>query len=502
MTAMDSPTTSDWPDLLPSSTPSEREEILRLLHRYQLPLWQPQKGPQTAAFLSQADIIGYGGSAGGGKSDLLLGLAIREQQRTLILRREASQNSALIDRSRELLAGNGRFNGTPGREVWRLSDGRQIEFGGVADPGEEQKYRGRPHDFLAVDEADQIAEHVVRFLMAWVRTTNPDQKCRVAICFNPPACAEGRWLLSFFGPWIDPRHPHPAVPGELRWYATLRNGKEVERPNGERFADGGETITPKSRTFIPARVTDNAYLMATDYVSQLQALPEPLRSQLLYGDMAAGLEDDPWQVIPTSWVQAAQARWQPGPPDGFTMSCLGADIARGGKDKTVISARYEMWFSPLVRHPGASTPDGPMAAARILAFHDGQAEVNIDVIGIGSSAYDCVKAHIGPLAHPINNSESSTLRDRSGRYGFVNVRAASYWSLREALDPDHGVAVALPPDAELLADLTAPRYSVQANGIKVEPKDDIIERIGRSPDAGDAVVLAWWTPKKKKFWVM
>ncbi len=500
MMAMDSPTTSELLDLWPYLTSQERGEIHKLSQGYSIPLWQPQKGPQTAAFLSQADIIGYGGSAGGGKSDLLLGLAILEQQRSLIIRREASQNRALIDRSRELLAGHGRLNENSG--VWRLTDGRQIEFAGVADPGDEQKYRGRPHDLLAVDEADQIAEHVVRFLMAWVRTTNPGQKCRVAICFNPPACAEGRWLLSFFGPWIDPRHPHPAVPGELRWYATLRNGKEVERPNGDPFTDDGERIAPKSRTFIPARVTDNAYLMATDYVSQLQALPEPLRSQLLYGDMAAGLEDDPWQVMPTSWVQAAQSRWQPGPPEGFTMSCMGVDVARGGKDKTVIAPRYGNWFSPLIRHPGTSTPDGPMVAARVIALHDGKADVNIDVIGVGSSAYDCVKPHIGALAHPINNAESSANKDRSGRYGFANVRAASYWSLREALDPDHGLGVALPPDPELLADLCAPRYSVQTNGIKVEPKDHIIQRIGRSPDAGDAVVLAWWAPKKRQFWVL
>ena len=42
-----------------------------------------------------------------------------------------------------------------------------------------------------------------------------------------------------------------------------------------------QIITPKSRTFIPARVTDNSYYMASGYMSQLQSLPEPLRSQML-----------------------------------------------------------------------------------------------------------------------------------------------------------------------------------------------------------------------------
>lgn len=58
--------------------------------------------------------------------------------------------------------------------------------------------------------------------------------------------------------------------------------------------------------------------------------------------------------------------------------------------------------------------------------------------------------------------------------------------------------LALPPDRELRADLTAPRWNMTPRGIQVESKDDVKQRIGRSPDAGDAVVLAhyrsgsWW----------
>jgi hypothetical protein len=45
-------------------------------------------------------------------------------------------------------------------------------------------------------------------------------------------------------------------------------------------------------------------------VNTLQSLPEPLRSQMLYGDFRAGVQDDPWQVVPTAWVEAAMARWK------------------------------------------------------------------------------------------------------------------------------------------------------------------------------------------------
>jgi hypothetical protein len=458
-------------------------------------LWTPLTGPQTRAYQSQADILGYGGAAGGGKSDLILGLAVTQHQRSIIFRREAKQGRSLIDRSRELLTGQGRFNENLG--VWRdVPGGRQIEFAGVKDPADVFNWRGQPHDFIGIDEADGFLETMVRFLLGWNRTTVPGQRCRVVLAFNPPATAAGRWLLTFFGPWLDTRHARPAAPGELRWYAMVE-GEEVERPSGEAFTHvnaGGkaETIRPLSRTFIPAKVQDNPYLVKTNYVAQLQALPEPLRSQLLEGDMAAGLEDDPWQVIPAAWVQAAMARWTPEPPPKELLTAIGVDVARGGRNSTVLAKRHGPWFDQLVKVPGAETPDGPTAAALVLAHHSGSATVNVDVIGVGGSVYDVLKDGRGLDVVPVNNAEASDLRDKSGKFRLVNVRAASYWSLREALDPTSGQALALPPDRELLADLTAPRWKVTASGILIEAKEDIIRRIGRSPDCGDAVVLAHW----------
>jgi hypothetical protein len=67
------------------------------------------------------------------------------------------------------------------------------------------------------------------------------------------------------------------------------------------------------------------------------------------------------------------------------------------------------------------------------------------------------------------------------------------------LDPGQpgGSPIALPPDdAELVADLTAPTFEVVPNGIKVESKQDVCERLGRSTDKGDAVQLAWSTQGK------
>jgi hypothetical protein len=82
----------------------------------------------------------------------------------------------------------------------------------------------------------------------------------------------------------------------------------------------------------------------------------------------------------------------------------------------------------------------------------------------------------------------------SGVLQFVNTRAWAYWSLRDMLDPEKGLNLALPPDQELLSDLVAPRWRMTMQGIKIEAKEDIVKRLGRSPDCGDAVVLATLVP--------
>jgi hypothetical protein len=105
----------------------------------------------------------------------------------------------------------------------------------------------------------------------------------------------------------------------------------------------------------------------------------------------------------------------------------------------------------------------------------------------------------GMTAVALSSAGSSTARDRTGQLAFVNKRAEWWWRLREALDPDLGIGLALPPDRELLADLTAPRWELALHGIKIEGKDAIRSRIGRSTDKGDALVYAF-APTESDNW--
>jgi len=460
------------------------------------PIWTPHEGPQQAAYESEADIIGYGGAAGGGKTDLLLGFAGTKHHRSIIFRRVFPSLAAMIERSREIYNPDGvahsadSFNESLHR--WKFGDGRMIEFGAVQYEQDRKKHQGQPRDLMAFDEVTEFPESIVRFLMAWNRTTRPGQRCRVVMTFNPPMDDAGQWVITFFGPWLDPEHPKPAEDGELRWYAMV-DGKEVERPNSSPFEHEGRMIRPKSRTFFHASLDDNPSLADTGYGDTIDALPEPLRS-LLRGNFNAARVPNPWQVIPAAWVRAAQQRWREQPQPDMPMQSLGVDCARGGQDRFTLARLYGNWYAELESYPGAVVPDGPSGAALIVNALEGESgvTVGIDVIGIGSSVYDSTVAQ-GIEAIPVNNSEGAPdARDKSGKFKFRNVRAASYWKLREALDPVHGDDLALPDDPELLADLTAPRFKVTTAGIQIESKDDIKERLGRSPDKGDAVVIAHW----------
>ena len=450
------------------------------------------------AFSSQADIVGFGGAAGGGKTDLACGKALTQHRKVGIFRVNGTELTGVLDRLTELVGSRNGYNGHD--NIWRLvrHDGvqQQIELGSFPNVGDEKKYQGRPHDLLVFDEAANMRELQVRFLLGWLRTTTPGQRCQALMTFNPPSTAEGRWIIDFFGPWLDPKHPNPAIPGELRYFATI-DGKDVEVSGGELLQHKGETIRPLSRTFIPSRVSDNPYLMGTGYMATLQALPEPLRSQMLNGDFQAGMEDDPWQVIPTAWVEAAQARWVR-PVKLPVMDSMGVDVARGGKDSTVIARRHGMWFDEPLAYPGTQTPDGPSVAGLVIAAGRDQAPVHIDVIGVGSSPYDFLSnAH--QQVTGINVSEKSLTSDLSGRLGFFNQRSEYWWKFREALDPANNRGVSLPPSKQLFADLCAPTWKLSGRTIQVEGREEIVKRIGRSPDYASAYMLALIdTPKRSQ----
>ena len=491
------PTPTELRDLMEVATSEERAAITELLNSMPVPVWIPLPGPQTAMLESPAETVFYGGAAGGGKSDAILGMALTQHKRSIIFRKQATELPSFIDRLTELVGSRDGFNGT--EKIWKIprhvSRGRdcQIEFGSCPNPGDHEKYRGRPHDLIAWDEITAFNEFEFRFVCAWLRTTDKGQRCRIVVTGNPPATLDGQWVVKFFAPWLDPDHPNPAKPGELRWFVMV-DGVEVERPNGRPFMHKDKKLTPKSRTFIPGSVEDNPFLMETGYDQTLESLPEPLRSQMRYGNFNLAADDDPWQVLPSAWVKAAQDRWTSDGNKGLRMEALGVDVSRGGKDRTPMTPRYgKHWYGIPAVYPGSLVTDGNKVAE--LAFHnlrDGAA-INIDIVNCGTSAYDHLKGN-GLWVIAINGAAKGVGTDRSGVLKFYNKRAEIYWKFREALDPQYGSQIALPPGNEIRKELCAARWSLSSRfdgkGILIESKDDIKSRLGVSPDLGESILYA------------
>jgi hypothetical protein len=470
-------------------------------------LWIPSAGPQLEAMLSEADVLLYGGEGGGGKTDLGLGLAFTQHERSLIIRRQYTDLRGITDRAKEINSTDKGYNGSSPPRLTAINK-KIIDFGALSEEGSEEVWQGQPHDLIYIDEVVQNREKQVRFLMGWNRTTTEGQRCRVVLGSNPPVNSQGIWIISMFAPWLDPRYPDPAEYGELRWCVTGQDeagntydqwveGPHVKIPSGKFDEKTGEPkfLKPLSRTFIPAHLSDNPFLKDTNYAAQLDALPEPLRSAIRDGNFMAARKDEADQVVPMAWVHAAQNRWLDAggqPPSGVPQCAIGVDCARS-KDKTVLAPRYDGFYPKLIALPGKDTPHGRDVAALVLKYRrDGSMPV-IDVGEVnGAEAFahldengvQCIR-HMG--------MDRSTGRTKSKHLKFFNKRAEVYWKFMEALDPeqDGGSPIALPDDPELVAELCALKWELTPQGIKVTPKKDLVKELGHSPDKADAVVMCW-----------
>jgi hypothetical protein len=471
--------------------PEEKQEIIAeaLKHNGDM-RWVPSPGPQMAAYHSQADVLLYGGQGGGGKSDLGIGLAFTAHRRSLILRRQYANLSALTERAVGINGTRSGFNGSP-PPLLRTQDGRFIQFGANQHLGDEQNWQGQPFDYKFFDEACQFLEQQVRFHLGWLRSTEVGQRVRAVLGSNPPLDASGDWLIKMFRPWLDIAYHKPAKHGELRYFVTAPDGSDLEVDGPEPVELDKHKLIPESRTFIPAALSDNPYLINTGYQSKLDALPEPLRSAVRDGNFMAVRQDSQFQVIPMAWILAAQERWKPDGFQKFLMTAMAFDPAGGGSDAEELIWRHGGWFAEPVTAKGVETKDGSRAAGVIVAHRRANAPVVVDVGGgYGGAVIQRLDDNEIPH-HGFNGARKSMAKTKDGKLGFYNKRAEVWWRMREELDPDQegGSVIALPPGAEVRADLAAPQWKLTTQGIQIESKDDIRKRLGRSTGKGDVVVM-------------
>lgn len=225
---------------------------------------------------------------------------------------------------------------------------------------------------------------------------------------------------------------------------------------------------------------------------------------VLYATRVLGefAEQDEAGVIPIEWINAAVERWQARKDEGslaeLAPAFIGVDVADGGGDTSVVgrvAGPVTLGFDEV---PQRGAGDTMQVAGKAKMLHDAhKCGIAVDVIGVGAGVVSRLREQ-GLQVVAFNASEASTATDRSRELRFLNLRAEAWWLMREALDPEQGDGLALPPIDRLIGELAAPKWGITSNGrVKVESKDDIRARLGRSTDYADALIMAYWAQRRR-----
>lgn len=272
--------------------------------------FRPQPGPQTRFLSSAADIVIYGGGAGGGKSyglllECLRHIAVRGF-RAVVFRRtspEITNPGGLWDESLGLYPLIGGF-ATKLRWSWPRF-GSRVQFAHLQYEKDLLSWHGAQVPLICFDELTTFTRRQFFYLLSRNRSGTGIKPYIRATC-NPDADS---WVAEFIAWWIDQASglPIPERDGVVRWF--VRGGSDEviwgdrpedlvkHMPNPKDLPPGVslDAFKPKSVTFIRSRVYDNLALLQKDpgYLANLLALDLVERGRLLDGNWkikaAAGL---------------------------------------------------------------------------------------------------------------------------------------------------------------------------------------------------------------------
>jgi hypothetical protein len=196
-------------------------------------------------------------------------------------------------------------------------------------------------------------------------------------------------------------------------------------------------------------------------------------------------------LISLTWIESAIERGKelqhlPDCKERYT----GVDVARFGSDDSAIVSRCgEVAFIDGVYH-GNDTMQ--MAGRAKLISEQRKTYLHIDEVGVGSGVVDRLKEQ-GVKCRGVNVGNKPNDTER-----FANLKAESYWNLREMFRLGNITLLDSQYNDRLTAELTSMRYAVNSSGkITIESKEEIKKQGLRSPDVAEALMLAFVAPIRK-----
>jgi hypothetical protein len=239
-------------------------------------------------------------------------------------------------------------------------------------------------------------------------------------------------------------------------------------------------------------------------------------------------------LIPGQWIEKAFERWEK--MQGKYMlhemwgemletdfykrkyqNRIGADVAGMGRDNSSFVERYGPYVDKFTILHGRGEFVHMQVAGNIVnlmkqsydTFRGRHPQAFIDTIGEGAGVFSRLlemvndpntadlKAILENSVFSVKFSEKAEhngniLTDRTGEYKFLNMRAYCYWALRDYFDPNNPVKAMVPYNEKLYAQLTQTLWFFRSDGrIQIEDKEDIVERIGHSPDEADSLAVTF-----------
>jgi len=299
--------------------------------------WAPQPGPQTEAICADwCPELFYGGAAGGGKSDFLLGDFLQDVPtygqawQGVIFRRTYPELEELIKRSLEMYPGSG---GTwlEQKKLWQWPNGATLKMRYLEADRDCSRYQGHQYTWIGWDELTQWATlHPYRYLRARLRSAHDVPTKRIRAAANPG----GAGHLEVKGYFVDPN------------------------PGGYRIIRDDETGL--ERMYIPARLTDNVLLQQADpgYEARLRGLgSKTLVKAWLEGDwsIVEGAFFDEWShsrhvitpfEIPSDWDRFRSIDWGSASPASIGWWAIARDDYRihGRVIPRGCLVRYREWY--------------------------------------------------------------------------------------------------------------------------------------------------------------
>src|SRR5262245_27647805 len=299
--------------------------------------WAPQPGPQTEAITADwCPELFYGGAAGGGKSDFLLGDFLQDVPTYgrhwigVLFRRTYNELEELIRRSREFYPSSGA-SWHEQQKQWTWPNGAALRLRYIERDNDATRYQGHQYVWIGWDELTQWpTDYGYRYLRGRLRSAYSVPTKRIRAAANPGGVGH-HWVKAYF---VDP------APGGY---------KPVDDP-----------VTKHRRIFIPARLRDNKILLAADpaYADRLRGLSsDAMVRAWLEGDwtVVEGAYFDCWRydlhvvepfTVPSEWARFRSMDWGSAKPFSVGWWAIATEDHRVG-DRILprgMLVRYREWY--------------------------------------------------------------------------------------------------------------------------------------------------------------